>query len=141
MNRSVIRVLKTCLIAASISAVIGYVLGSVAAILMESEMGGISRDPEEMLNVRAAAQNMKIRIPLLCAGATTLLIVVMEGFFALVRPKIAKTPPAPPCPPTHEGMDPEVEALLNQILAQSGQLVETPPPVAFREGRTLSTTH
>jgi hypothetical protein len=126
------RILRISLIAAIISAGIGWGLASVAGIIMQSELGSVIRDEEELQRLQDSVVEMKYRIPMVCAVGTMAIIVLVEGGLALLRkPKstIQATKPAL----SSSGMDPEVEALLNQILAQSGDLVSTPPPAALRE--------
>ena len=92
-------------------------------------------------------------MPLVLGGLSFMTVVVLEGIASLVRAKKVVTPVTPPPPVARaasgSGMDAEVEALLNQILAQTQAegLTQTPPQAGDAESsgtggpRNLSTTH
>ena len=128
------------------SGVLGYLVASFAGSYADGFAAQL-RGNTETPSVR-----MKERIPPLMAGVSFAAVVVSEGASSLLRrnrvtPAATSTPTSPAS--SASGMDAEVEALLNKILAQTEaeNLTQTPPPSAGTSGdavgapRNLSTTH
>lgn len=138
-----VKVLKSGVPVSLLSAAIGYGLATFAGTFADAQMlqtGGTGELP---------SAKMKVRMPLLLGGLTFGAFVSMEAFAAFVRNRRG-APAAKPTPKlratTASGLDSEVEALLNQILAQTEAeaLTQTPIPGVSsdaHEPRSLSTTH
>ena len=139
------KLLTTGVPVAVMSGVLGYVVASFAGSYADAYAAQIRG------NTDTPSERMKVRVPPLMAGMSFAAVVVMEGLPALLR-RNRVTPGAVPTPGNRvssaSGMDAEVEALLNQILAQteSENPTQTPPAVdGVSSGaggpRNLSTTH
>jgi hypothetical protein len=147
MRELCLRILKSGLPTGLAAGLIGYCMASLGVIFYTSQ-SDIGRTPEDFQTISEASDSMKLRMPILFFGACFSLICVFETCLYLIRPKVAVVPLPKQLPglvpaSTVSGMDPEVEALLNQILAQEQptNLTHTPLPAAVVETRTLSTTH
>ncbi len=139
------KLLTTGVPVAVMSGVLGYVVASFAGSYADAYAAQIRG------NTDTPSERMKVRVPPLMAGMSFAAVVILEGLPALLRRGRA-TPGAAPTPANRvasaSGMDAEVEALLNQILAQteSENSTQSPPPgdgVSSAAGgpRNLSTTH
>jgi hypothetical protein len=143
MRAFLFNVLKTGLPVALLSAAVGYGLATFAGNFADAQVlrsGATGELP---------SAKMKVRMPVLLGGLTFGAFVSMEAVATLARnrhgapaakltPKLRAT--------TASGMDSEVEALLNRILAQTEAeaLTQTPIPGVSsdaHEPRSLSTTH
>ncbi len=138
-----VKVLKTGLPVSLLSAAIGYGLATFAGTFADAQVlqtGGTGELP---------SAKMKVRMPLLLGGLSFGAFASMEAVAAYFRNRRA-APAAKPTPKrqatTATGLDSEVEALLNKILAQTEAeaLTQTPIPGVSsdaHEPRNLSTTH
>ena len=138
-----VKVLKTGIPVSLLSAAIGYGLATFAGNFADAQVlqtGGTGELP---------SAKMKVRMPVLLGGLTFGAFVSMEAVATLARNRRG-APAAKPTPKiratTASGMDSEVEALLNQILArtEADALTHTPIPGVSsdaHEPRSLSTTH
>ena len=138
-----VKVLKTAVPVALVSAALGYGLASFVGPFADAEVaqaGGGGEPP---------SAKMKVRLPVLTGGLSFGVLVTMQGIGAFVRGRrsMPAARPAPKVRPTTEaGMDSEVEALLNQILAQTQAeaLTQIPRPEESSKAndpRNLSTAH
>ena len=138
-----VKVLKTGIPVSLLSAAIGYGLATFAGNFADAQVlqtGGTGELP---------SAKMKVRMPVLLGGLTFGAFVSMEAVATLARNRRG-APAAKPTPKiratTASGMDSEVEALLNQILArtEADALTHTPIPGVSsdaHEPRSLSMTH
>ena len=138
-----VKVLKTAVPVALVSAALGYGLASFVGPFADAEVaqaGGGGEPP---------SVKMKVRLPVLTGGLSFGVLLTVQGIGAFVRGRrgVPAGRPAPKVrPTTAAGMDSEVEALLNQILAQTQAEASTQMPTpeessSANEPRSLSTTH
>ena len=145
MRAYVLEVLRTGLRVALVSGLVGYGLACLVGPYADGQAALVRG------NTDVPSERMKVRIPLILGGLSFAIVAATEGVSALVRankPTPAVTPTPKPPAVTASGMDAEVEALLNQILAQTQaeNLTQTPPPSDGESSgtgapRNLSTTH
>ena len=139
------KLLTTGLPVAVVSAVLGYGLACFAGTFADAQAASLRG------NTDVPSERMKVRIPLLLAGMSFTTVVAVEALAALFRRNRPATLPAPAPKAravSESGLDAEVEALLNGILAQTeaDRLAQTPPPAVSETSgsggpRNLSTTH
>lgn len=139
-----VKVLKTGVPVALVSAALGYGLASFVGPFADAEVAQAGGGGE------LPSAKMKARLPVLTGGLSFAVLVTMEGIAAFARgrrsviaaglaPKVRQK--------TEAGMDSEVEALLNQILAQtqaaaaSDQIPTPEESSRANEPRNLSTAH
>lgn len=143
MRANFVKVLKTGVPVVLMSAGLGYGLATFVGPFADAEVaqaGGSGELP---------SVKMKVRLPVLTGGLSLGVLVTMQGIGAFVRGRrgVPAGRPAPKVRPTTEaGMDSEVEALLNQILAQTQAEASTQMPTPeessrANEPRNLSTVH
>ncbi len=143
MRAYLLEVLRTGLRVALVTGLIGYGMACLVGPYADGQAALVRG------NTEVPSERMKVRMPLFLGGLSFASVAVLEGIATLVRAK----KPVPAAPPkarvaTETGMDAEVEALLNQILAQTQaeNLAQTPPPIGGESPgtgapRNLSTTH
>ena len=145
MRAYLLEVLRTGLRVALVSGLVGYGLACLAGPYADSQAALVRG------NADVPSERMKVRMPLVLGGLSFAAVAALEGVASLVRAK-KPAPPVTPPPvvraPSGSGMDAEVEALLNQILAQTQaeNPTQTPPPIDGASSgtgapRNLSTTH
>ena len=127
MRAFLIKILKAGVPVALLSAAVGYGLASLAGPFADAQAAQ-AQVPGEL-----PSSVMKVRLPLLMAGACLAAVAAWEALGALVRSRRA-APATTPVPkgqgPSASGMDAEVEALLNQILAQTEREARPQTPSA-----------
>ena len=151
MRDFILRVLKNGVPTALLAALLGYGLAHFGGLYVDTFEAPRSANPADGTPGTLGQQVsgvLKLRVPVTLGAICFAIVVLFELLGALVR---GGRPPAavgvrPPAKPARAGgMDPDVERLLNQILAQTEAeaLLQTPPPVGLTavEPRTVSTSH
>lgn len=145
MRAYLLEVLRTGLRVALVSGLVGYGLACLVGPYADGQAALVRG------NTDVPSERMKVRMPLIVGGLSLAIVAALEGVATLARRNrpalaVAPTPKLPAV--TASGMDAEVEALLNQILAQTQPegLAQTPPPSDGEPSgsgapRNLSTTH
>ena len=108
MRPFAVKVLTTGVPTALAAALIGYGLACFLGGFADSTAGVSDESP---------SARMKVRMPLVLGGTSFAVLVALEGVSALVKRPAPSPPPASAV--TASGLDAEVEALLNTILAQT----------------------
>ena len=141
MRISVPKLLRTVALVAVTSAAFGYGLACLAGPFADAQAALLRG------NTNVPSERMRVRMPLALAATSVAVVVAFEAMAALLRRNDAAPATPKPRVATASGMDAEVEALLNGILAQTeaDRLAQTPPPEAETSGtggpRNLSTAH
>lgn len=107
MPTTLLRILKSGVPVALALAGLGYLYATIAGILVGSTAGA-EVDPD-----------MRVRVPVVMAAWGFGLVAAGELLFGFGRRTAAATPPAAPVEPGSGGLDPDVERLLNDLLAQA----------------------
>ncbi len=145
MRAYLLEVLRTGLRVALVTGLVGYGLACLVGPYADGQAALVRG------NTDVPSERMKVQMPLFLGSLSFAAVAALKGVAALMRsakptPAVARTPKVPAF--TASGMDAEVEALLNQILAQTQaeNLAQTPPPIDGKSSgtggpRNLSTTH
>lgn len=130
MKAFALRLLKSALPAVVLAALFGYALAYGSAIYIQVNApirpqleAGSESSAERPLPGDDIGTVLKTRLPIVLACWTFAIIFFFEALVALRKGLIQPTIPKPAKPTRQHlgpnGMDPEVEALFNQLLAQS----------------------
>jgi len=143
MRAFILKLLKTGVPVAVVSAAIGYGVALLAGPYADAQAGLLRG------NTDVPSERMQVRMPLALGATSFAVVVAFEGLTALLRRNNATpvTPTRKARVATESGMDAEVEAMLNGILAQTEAAQAAPTPASGSEApgtggpRNLSTAH